>query len=695
MDKIIDEIEFYEQHLKEAKSRLYEILHAQEKQKPKIISQMITEKWSAYHGDCIEIIKGIPSESIHYSIFSPPFSNLFVYSASIRDMGNSTDEEFYDHFQFLIPELYRVLMPGRLVSLHCSDIPAMKERDGYIGMKDFPSALRSEFERIGFIYHGKSLIWKDPLLEAVRTKALGLAHKQIIKDSAMCRPGTPDYILTMRKPGENPEPISRKRGFERYIGEKKEPTAKKQNDPKKNKYSHFVWQRYASPVWMDIRQSNTLNIKQAREKDDERHICLASGSLILTRKEGYIPIENIKIGDLVLTHKGRWMPVIRKRCNGIKSTILICAQGVADLQITPDHKIWFRSPIGKGRWPGMKGSPFKEKLSAMKNDPEWIPACDTKGGYVNLKLPPIEYSPLTSDEWWIVGRWLGDGHKGGHRYSGKREGLGQFLISCSHSECESLIKHLGKYVGHVAKCDTVSQIALKGLRSEVRDVLARSGNGALNKKIPGEAVALSLEKSKALLSGYLSADGCYVKKYDRWVASSVSRSLLLGMALIAQRAKGVVASVYAGRPGGKGVIQGRTVDTLQDWIFGFRDSEGYRKSGWIGEDGAWKKVRKIEKGGISKVWDISVSEDASFTAEGAIVKNCPLQLDAIARCLELWTNPNDIVLSPFAGIGSEGYEAVRMGRKAILIELKKSYYDLSVKYMKQAERLNQAEGFGF
>jgi len=273
MDQIIQEIEFYEQHFKEAKEKFYKELHNQRSQKPRVVSQMITENWSAYHGDCIEVMKGIPSDSIHYSIFSPPFSSLFTYSASIRDMGNSTDEEFYDHFQFLIPELYRVLMSGRLISIHCSDIPAMKERDGYIGMKDFPGMMLKEFEKVGFIYHSKCLIWKDPLLEAVRTKSLGLAHKQISKDSAMCRNGTPDYILTIRKPGENPEPISHGRGFERYIGEKEEPIAKKQNNPKKNKYSHFVWQRYASPVWMDIRQSNTLNIKQAREKDDERHIC--------------------------------------------------------------------------------------------------------------------------------------------------------------------------------------------------------------------------------------------------------------------------------------------------------------------------------------------------------------------------------------------------------------------------------------
>lgn len=273
MDRITEEIEFYDQKLKEAKAKLYKDNYNKKQKKVKIIDQVITDQWAVYHGDCIEVMRELSSNSIHYSIFSPPFSSLFTYSASIRDMGNSTDAEFYDHFQFLIPELYRVIMPGRLVSFHCSDIPAMKERDGYIGMKDFPGILLKEFEEVGFIYHSKCLIWKDPLIEAVRTKSIGLAHKQIIKDSAMCRNGTPDYIITVRKPGDNPEPILHKNGFEYYIGTKKEPRAKKHDNPKLNKFSHFIWQRYASPVWLDIRQGNTLNIKQAREKDDERHIC--------------------------------------------------------------------------------------------------------------------------------------------------------------------------------------------------------------------------------------------------------------------------------------------------------------------------------------------------------------------------------------------------------------------------------------
>lgn len=273
MDDIIDEIEFYQQRLKEAKAKLYQRENDNKKEMPKIINQEITDKWAAYHGDCIEVLKGIPSNSIHYSIFSPPFSSLFTYSASERDMGNSTDNEFYNHFNFLIPELYRVTMPGRLLSFHCMNLPMTIGADGVIGMKDFRGNMIFAFINQGWIYHSEVCIWKDPLLQAVRTKKLELAHKQISKDSSRCAMGYPDYIVTMRKPGINSEPIVHGRGFEEYIGEKKEPKFEKNDNHSINKYSHNVWQRYASPVWFDIRQTNTLNVHLAKENNDERHIC--------------------------------------------------------------------------------------------------------------------------------------------------------------------------------------------------------------------------------------------------------------------------------------------------------------------------------------------------------------------------------------------------------------------------------------
>ena len=218
----------------------------------KVLNQVVNNNFALYHGDCVDVTKGIPDNSIHYTIFSPPFSSLYTYSNSDRDMGNSkSDEEFYKHFEFLVKELYRITIPGRLVSFHCMQIPLMKERDGVIGLKDFRGDLIRAFQKEGFIYHSEVCIWKNPVVEMQRTKALGLLHKQIKKDSAMCRQGIPDFLITMRKPGENPERVT-------HTNES---------------FPVDVWQNYASPVWMDIKQSNTLQKKNAREGNDERHIC--------------------------------------------------------------------------------------------------------------------------------------------------------------------------------------------------------------------------------------------------------------------------------------------------------------------------------------------------------------------------------------------------------------------------------------
>ena len=207
----------------------------------KVLDQVTENKYAVYNGDSCEVVKAIPDNSIHYTIFSPPFASLYTYSNSDRDMGNSKgDDEFYNHFIYLAKELYRITMPGRLLSFHCMDLPLMKERDGVIGLKDFPSIIRQIFEDCGFIYHSKVTIWKNPVTEMQRTKALGLLHKQIRKDSAMNRQGIPDYIVTMRKPGDNPERV-----FHTH-----------------ETFPVDVWQNYASPVWMDIRQSDTLQISQ-------------------------------------------------------------------------------------------------------------------------------------------------------------------------------------------------------------------------------------------------------------------------------------------------------------------------------------------------------------------------------------------------------------------------------------------------
>ena len=206
--------------------------------------------YTLYCGDCIEVLAGLQVASVGYSIFSPPFSSLYTYSNSDRDLGNCRDDaEFFEHFDFVLAELFRVLMPGRSVSMHCMDLPSSKVREGVIGLKDFPGELIRHAQKFGFVYHSSVVIWKDPVTAMQRTKALGLLHKTIRNDSSMARMGIPDRVVTMRKPGENPVPI-----------------------PHGEDYPVDRWQKIASPVWDDVNPSDTLQFRAARDDNDERHI---------------------------------------------------------------------------------------------------------------------------------------------------------------------------------------------------------------------------------------------------------------------------------------------------------------------------------------------------------------------------------------------------------------------------------------
>lgn len=216
------------------------------------IAQCATERAVLYNGDSAEVLKSLPCDSIDYAIYSPPFSSLYTYSNSERDLGNCRDrEQFFEHYRFIAAELYRVLKPGRVLSFHCMNLPSTKERDGFIGIHDFRGELIRAHQSDGFIFHSEVCIWKDPVTAMQRTKAIGLLYKQLRKDSCISRQGIPDYLVTMRKSGENPERVTKT--YESF------PVSK--------------WQNYASPVWMDINPSDTLQRESARESADERHIC--------------------------------------------------------------------------------------------------------------------------------------------------------------------------------------------------------------------------------------------------------------------------------------------------------------------------------------------------------------------------------------------------------------------------------------
>lgn len=252
------------------------------------------ETWTMYNADCVEACREIPDDHVHLSVFSPPFSNLYIYSDSDADMGNSaSDEEFFQHFRFLIPELLRVTVPGRLCAVHCKDLPKYAGRDGIAGLKDFPGMIIREFEDAGWSYHSRVTIWKCPVTERERTNNNGLLHKTVTRDSSQIRQGMADYLLVFRKyPREGDglmaaEPIVRPTGLARWVGDEADnplatshhpsPTARKKrpSDP-----SIALWQRYAEPVWWDIDQMDVLDYQSARAAGDERHICALQLGLI-------------------------------------------------------------------------------------------------------------------------------------------------------------------------------------------------------------------------------------------------------------------------------------------------------------------------------------------------------------------------------------------------------------------------------
>jgi len=232
----------------------------------KVKRQVIKKDYALYHGDSVEVIKDIPDDSIGYSLYSPPFADLYTFSDSPEDLSNCKNyNEFFYHYDFLIREQFRTMMPGRSVSIHCRDLPYQKSKDGFIGLRDFSGDVIKHFIDAGFIYHSSVIVWKDPLIEALRTKTHSLMYKQIKKDSAICRQGTPDKIITMRKPGDNYVPIRHEHGLDDYAGSDSLPF-------KGDKLGQEVWRRYASPVWMDVRQTRVLNYRGARTEKDEKHI---------------------------------------------------------------------------------------------------------------------------------------------------------------------------------------------------------------------------------------------------------------------------------------------------------------------------------------------------------------------------------------------------------------------------------------
>lgn len=280
MQNVIHAIETKQRQFEQMQRKMaqysHQSIHQQDRKKmTRQFESKQGEMWEARLGDCVQLIQDVPDESIDFSVFSPPFADLYTYSDELEDMGNSRDyEEFLTAFNFLTKQLYRVIRSGRNVAIHCMDMPIQKGKHGFIGLRDFSGLILKSMEDAGFIYHSRVTIWKNPVTEMQRTKALGLLHKQLKKDATMSRVGIPDYVMIFRKDGERENPVS-------------------VNIPVD------LWQKWASPVWMDIDYGDTLNRNEAREEKDEKHIC----PLQLPTIERLIGLYT-NPGDLVFTPFG-------------------------------------------------------------------------------------------------------------------------------------------------------------------------------------------------------------------------------------------------------------------------------------------------------------------------------------------------------------------------------------------------------
>ena len=240
----------------------------------------ITDRWAVYNGDCVEVLADLPDESVHLSVYSPPFCGLYQYSSSERDMSNCRSyDEFFDHYGFLVSEIHRLTMPGRCTAVHCMDVPTPGKSGANVGtgLKDFPGDIIRLHEKAGFVYAARYHVWKEPLGVRNRTMAKGLAHRQLVEDSSLCDVAAADYLLLFRKRGDNKIPVDHPTGLRDYAGQRTVPHELNEwrghtGKQTQNRYSHWIWRQYASAFWDDVRIDRVLPFVESREHDDERHV---------------------------------------------------------------------------------------------------------------------------------------------------------------------------------------------------------------------------------------------------------------------------------------------------------------------------------------------------------------------------------------------------------------------------------------
>ena len=678
------------------------------------------DRFIAINADNVPVTAAMKDNSVDLIHTSIPFANHYEYTPTFNDFGHTTDnDEFFEQMDYLTPELLRVLKPGRVAAIHVKDriLFGNATGDGMPTVDPFSDLTVFHFLKHGFRYMGRIIVLTDVVRENNQTYRLGWTEQ--CKDGTKMGVGCPEYILLFRKlptdtgtayadqpvtkskedyprsrwqldahafwrcsgdrlltsdelkktPVSNLQAVYREQSRKTIYDFKEHESLSKHLDENGKLPASFMvvapgsWSGY---VWDDINRMLTLNSRQS-QKNLTMHICLAKGSLVLTKERGYVPIQDLKVGEHTFTHMGRWRKILAVKMTSKSAEVVrVKAQGVPGLVLTPTHKVWCR-----------EAKRTRAKEGAAYNAPEWVEAVKTVGSYLNFKCPESEGTHRGSLlDWWIVGRWLADGHKGVRK---------DYYISCGSHEFLDLKKKLGRFAGAVQEHSSASQIRLLLKNEVLKQILDTCGKGALTKQLPAEAYTLPDEYAKALLDGYLSGDGHHHAERSRWMGSSINKGLLLGMSALAQRVYKTIPSVYAGRPERKAVIEGRIVDCKQDWIFSFDLPTERRKKPFILGDGAWKKVRSVEDFGVAETWNIRVEEDESYTAEGCIVKNCPLQFDIVDRVIERFSTKDEVVYDPFAGIMTVPYRAVKLGRKGIGCELNEISFIDGVDYLHAAE----------
>lgn len=675
------------------------------------------DKFQVAHNDCVEECRGMGDNSVDLICTSIPFSNHYEYTPNYNDFGHTDNNgHFWAQMDFLTPELLRILNPGRIYACHVKD----RILFGSVTHKGVPTVSPFHAEAIfhgqkhGFDYLGMITVVTDVVRENNQTYRLGWTEQ--CKDGSKMGVGSPEYILLFRKPQSD-----------RSRARADSPVTKSKDDYSRARWqvdAHAFWRSsgqrlltademagfgpdvlaglfaenslrgiydyeahvrigeeldlrgvlpcdfmslapgsHHPDVWHDVNRMLTLNGDQSR-RGLTMHVCLARDSLVLTRR-GYIPIQDVVEGDEVLTHKGRWRKVLVVANTGFRPVIEVKAQGVCGLRLTPDHELWTR----KSDW-------VRQRDGAKRTAPAWIRADETLGGYINQKLPPVCDNELTEHECWILGRWLADGHKGPR---------GDFFVSIGKEKLHHFLLKAGGMAGAQSERDAV-QIRLKSLSPCLKTILNNCGRRADGKQLAPELLTLPAPKTEALLQGYLSGDGHFLTARKRYMATSVSKSLLLGVSMLVQRVYRTIATLQKGRSAGKTVIQGRTVNTKQEWVMSFDMPTSRRKSAFVLADGAWKKVRSLPDAGMAETWCIRVEEDESFTAEGCIVKNCPLQFDIVDRIINRYSNPGELVFDPFGGLMTVPLRALKLGRRGRGVDLNLGYVLDGAKYLQAAER---------